>query len=136
MALEFDTTLVRAREAPTMIGSFGEPTAAAAGIPIATRRTRTPYRAGTSRWPTRIDRLMTTYYILAVSFGGLSALLSAYAIWGRKDRTGFPGALYLPIMLAGVVFAVATLTFVVIGGNEESKEKHDAASETAALNLR
>jgi ABC-type spermidine/putrescine transport system permease subunit II len=76
---------------------------------------------------------MTPYYILAVCFGGLSALVSVYAVWIRKDQAGFPGALYVPIMLAGVVLAVATLTFVVIGGNKESDEKHAESSATAQL---
>lgn len=75
---------------------------------------------------------MTPYYILAVSFGGLSTLVAAYAVWIRKDQTGFPGALYVPIMLAGVAFAVATLTFVVIGGNKESKEGDEKHAESAA----
>ncbi len=76
---------------------------------------------------------MTPYYILAASFGGLSTLVAAYAVWIRKDQTGFPGALYVPIMLAGVAFAIATLTFVVIGGNEENDQKHAEPAATAQL---
>ncbi|MBI4896846.1 MAG: hypothetical protein HY827_00575 [Actinobacteria bacterium] len=76
---------------------------------------------------------MTPYYILAVSFGGLSTLVSAYAVWVRKDQTGFPGVLYVPIMLVGLAFAVATLTFVVIGGNKENDEQHANSAETAHL---
>ncbi|MBK5230390.1 MAG: hypothetical protein JJE27_04370, partial [Thermoleophilia bacterium] len=53
---------------------------------------------------------MTPYYVLAIAFGGLSALLSVYAIWVRKDHAEFPGRLYVPILLAGAVFAAATLT--------------------------
>jgi phosphotransferase system glucose/maltose/N-acetylglucosamine-specific IIC component len=76
---------------------------------------------------------MTPYYFLAIAFGGLSALLSVYAIWVRKDHAEFPGRLYVPIMLAGAAFAAATLTFVIIGGNKENKEKRDKAAATAGL---
>jgi phosphotransferase system glucose/maltose/N-acetylglucosamine-specific IIC component len=76
---------------------------------------------------------MTPYYVLAVSFGGLSALLSVYAIWIRKEHSEFPGRLYVPIMLTGAVLAVATLTFVIIGGNKENKQKHLKQVENAAL---
>lgn len=78
---------------------------------------------------------MTPYYITAVAFGGLSAVLSAYAIWGRKEHTRFPGSLSVPIVLAGFAFAVATLAFVVIGGGKEHKE-HEKTADHAAASFR
>jgi hypothetical protein len=77
--------------------------------------------------------MFTAYYILAVSFGVCAALLSLYAILIRKDHDDFPGKLYVPIMLIGGVFAVATLTAVIHGGNEEVKHrKEEKAAEKAA----
>ncbi|MFY9487805.1 MAG: hypothetical protein WAP35_03790 [Solirubrobacterales bacterium] len=62
--------------------------------------------------------MMNAYYILACVFGGSAALISAYAIWVRKDQTDFPGKLYVPMILLALIFAVATFTTVWIGGEE------------------
>src|SRR4051812_24047839 len=73
--------------------------------------------------------MFTAYYILAVSFGVIAALVSIYAIWIRKDHDDFPGKLYVPIMVIGAIFAVATLTAVIHGGNEEVAERKAEAAE-------
>ncbi|MGH2906091.1 MAG: hypothetical protein ACRDKI_04910 [Solirubrobacterales bacterium] len=76
--------------------------------------------------------MFTPYYILAVTFGFSCALLSAYAIWIRKDKEDFPGKLYVPIMLIGAAFAVCTLAAVIHGGNEEVKERKAEKAEQAS----
>ncbi|MFY9264784.1 MAG: hypothetical protein WAO61_05095 [Solirubrobacterales bacterium] len=66
--------------------------------------------------------MISVYYILACVFGGSAALISAYAIWIRKDQNDFPGALYVPMILGALVLAVATFTTVWIGGEEHLDE--------------
>jgi hypothetical protein len=77
-------------------------------------------------------QMFTAYYILAVSFGVCATLISLYAILVRKDHGDFPGKLYVPIMLIGAVFAVATLTAVIHGGNEEVKHRKEEKAAKAA----
>jgi hypothetical protein len=78
--------------------------------------------------------MFTAYYILAVSFGAVCALVSIYAIWIRKDHDDFPGKLYVPMMVIGAIFAVATLTAVIHGGNEEVAERHAENAEKGVSN--
>jgi hypothetical protein len=73
--------------------------------------------------------MFTAYYILAVSFGVIAALVSIYAIWIRKDHDDFPGKLYVPMMVIGAIFAVATLGAVIHGGNEEVAHRKAEAAE-------
>lgn len=81
--------------------------------------------------------MFTAYYILAPTFGFSCALLSLYAIKFKKDDPDFPGKLYVPIMVLGAAFAVATLAAVIHGGNEEVKERNEekaaAKAEAAAV---
>lgn len=78
---------------------------------------------------------MVAYYILAVSFGLSCAAISAYAIWLRKGKTedSFPGSLYVPIMIVGVVFAAATLAAAIVGSGNEGAENTGAKAEHGAL---
>lgn len=75
---------------------------------------------------------MTAYYILAVSFGALAVIVSAYGIWGPGKKSDFPGALSIPLMLLFLVMAVATLTALTIGANNE-EEAHGSGGDAAAV---
>lgn len=73
--------------------------------------------------------MFTAYYILAISFGVVMALISIYAIKFRPDDS-FPGKLYGPLIILAVFFSVATLAAVIHGGNEEVEHrKHEAAEK-------
>lgn len=70
--------------------------------------------------------MFTPYYILAVGFGVLAALLSAYGFVIKKDDPDFPGKLSGPIMLVAAIIGVATFGFVWKGGEEElDHKKHE-----------
>jgi hypothetical protein len=78
--------------------------------------------------------IFTPYYILAVAFGAFAVIVS---VVGMKDSSGekFPGRLYGPIMLVGVVFAIATFVFVWSGGEKEVEHREhggDTKSEEGA----
>ena len=72
--------------------------------------------------------MFTAYYILAVSFGVIMALISLYAIKFRPDDS-FPGKFYGPLMILGIFFAIATLGAAIHGGNEEVDHRKAEAAE-------
>lgn len=74
--------------------------------------------------------MFAPYYILAVGFGVFAVIVS---VIGIKDRSGsFPGKLYGPIMLIGVVLAVATFSFAWSGGEQEVDHRNHAEAAAAA----
>ncbi len=67
--------------------------------------------------------MFTPYYILAVGFGVLAALLSFYGFTVKKDDSSFPGKLGGPIMFVALILGIATFSFVWKGGEEELEHK-------------
>lgn len=87
--------------------------------------------------------MFTPYYILAVSFGAFAVIVSVIGI----KKPDFPGKFYGPLILIGVLFAVATFAFVWRGGEEEvehreheeaqgAQEAHETSSRTLPAGLR
>lgn len=75
----------------------------------------------------------TPYYFLAVGFGAFAVIVS---VIGMKRPNDFPGRFSGLVMLLGLAFGLATVFFVVRGGNKEvdqrNKEKAEAAHEAAS----
>jgi hypothetical protein len=74
--------------------------------------------------------MFTVYYILAVGFGAFAVIVS---LVGMKDHSdAFPGKFYGPIILAGIVFAIATFAFAWRGGEKEVEHRdHEQSAESA-----
>lgn len=73
------------------------------------------------------SNIFTPYYILAVSFGAFAVIVS---LIGMK-KPDFPGKFYGPLILIGVLFAVATFTFVWKGGEEEVEHREHGGDTKA-----
>lgn len=68
----------------------------------------------------------TPYYFLAVGFGAFAVIISVVGI----KKPDFPGRFYGPLILIGVIFAVATFVFVWRGGEKEvDHREHEQAAE-------
>lgn len=65
--------------------------------------------------------IFTPYYILAVTFGAFATIVSLIGIKGKSED--FPGRLYGPIILVGVVLAFATFGFAWSGGEKEVEHR-------------
>lgn len=82
--------------------------------------------------------MFTPYYIFAICFGVFALVVTAVGI-KQAGNENFPGRLYGPIMLIGVILAVGTFAFAWRGGeqevdhrkHEEAAQSHEAASVPA-----
>lgn len=68
----------------------------------------------------------TPYYFLAVGFGLFAVIIS---VIGMKKPQDFPGKFYGPMILVGVIFAIATFTFVWRGGEKEVDHRNAEQKE-------
>jgi hypothetical protein len=71
---------------------------------------------------------LTPYIIIACCFGAFATIVF---LAGRATGWGdsFPGRFYTPLMLIAALFAIASLTSVIAGAEQEKKDK---AAEKAA----
>lgn len=60
--------------------------------------------------------MFTAYYILAVAFGAFAVIVATI---GMKNPESFPGRLFAPLVVIGLIFGISTVVFVWRGGDEE-----------------
>lgn len=73
--------------------------------------------------------MFTPYYIFAVAFGVFALIVTAIGLKNAANED-FPGKLYGPIMLIGLILAVGTFAFAWSGGEKEADHrKHEEAAQ-------